>query len=383
MLHYSTGFLFTKKIALVSVINDLVSDNRVKKTCAVLQDCGYHVVLIGRRFPESPPITNMPYVTERMRLLFRKGPAMYLSFTCRLFFKLLFKRAHLLVANDLDTLAPNYLIGRLRRIPLIYDNHELFWEVPELMHSPVKRALWRKMEASIVPRLQHAITVNDSIAGILQARYGTRFAVVRNIPDAEPGFACKDRVEMRLPADKKLLLLQGAGINVDRGAEELVAAMQWVENAVLYIIGGGDCWEQLKHLITRLNLASKVVMIDRLPKRELMQYTCNADLGISIDKNSNPNYFNSLPNKVFDYLHAGVPILASRLPEIEHIVTRYEVGEFIDHHDPEHIAAAINGLLQSDRLAGYKANTRRASAELSWQNEKTVLKKVILDAGGR
>lgn len=369
--------MFTKKIALVSVINDLATDNRVRKTCLTLQESGYDVTLIGRQLFDSPPIENWPFRTERMRLLVNKGPLFYGLFMFRLFFKLLFRKADLLYANDLDTLWPNYLISKLKRIPLIYDSHELFCEVPELLHTPLKRRIWLSLEGRLVPKLKYCITVNDSIARIFEERYGVHFTVVRNIPEAPGNFELKTRARLNLPANKKIVLLQGAGINIDRGAEELVMAMRQVSNAVLYIIGSGDCWKLLGEIVTAEGLQSKVIMISRLPKSELMHYTYHADLGISIDKNSNPNYYNSLPNKVFDYLHAGVPLLASRLPEIEKIVSGYEVGDFIEDHDPTTIAAKVNSMLDSPKLMVYKANTERVRRELNWQNEKQKLMQII------
>jgi glycosyltransferase involved in cell wall biosynthesis len=132
--------------------------------------------------------------------------------------------------------------------------------------------------------------------------------------------------------------------------------------------------------VVEKGLNEKVKMIEKVPKQELLHYTLNADLGISIDKNTNPNYYNSLPNKVFDYLHAGVPIMASHLPEIEKIVSTYEVGDFIVDHEPLTIGQKLTEMLASPKLASYKANTSRVKLELNWENEKQNLLAVINNA---
>ena len=367
----------TKKIALVSVINDLVTDNRVNKTCLALNECGYDVILIGRKLPASLPLPVWPFRASRMNLLFRKGPFFYLFFTIRLFLKLLFKKADLLYSNDLDTLLPNYLISRLKGIPLIYDSHELFCEVPELQQSKLKRKIWLSIEGWIVPRLKTCITVNESIARIFSEKYKVPFTAIRNISDYTQNFVAKSRKELNLPADRQIILLQGAGINIDRGAEELIDAMESIDTALLLIIGSGDVWETLKAKITHQNLSPKIILIDKIPKTELMHYTYNADLGLSIDKNTNLNYYYSLPNKVFDYLNAEVPILASRLPEIEKIIQTYCVGDFIENHTPKNIAAKINELLRSSELLKYKHNCLRAKTELNWRLEKLKLINLI------
>ncbi|MBL7920766.1 MAG: glycosyltransferase [Bacteroidia bacterium] len=363
----------TKKIAIVSVINDLVTDNRVNKTCLTLVESGFEVTLIGRKLPDSLPLSKTSFKSIRIRLLFLKGPLFYFFFNIRLFFKLLFTKADLLFANDLDTLLPNYLVSKIRSIPLIYDSHELFCDVPELLNSPAKRKIWQKVESLIVPKLKTCITVNESIAKIFEEKYKVKFNVIRNISDAVSNFKPRPKTELGMPADKNIILLQGAGINIDRGAEELIDAMQFVQGAILYIIGSGDVWKVLEQKVKEQNLSDKITLINKIPKKELMHYTYNADLGLSIDKNTNLNYYYSLPNKIFDYIQAGTPILASKLPEIEKIITHYKIGSFIDDHKPQNIAKKINEILSSRKIKEYKENTRAAAIELSWANEKQKL----------
>lgn len=362
------------------MINDLVTDSRVSKTCNALLECDYEVVLIGRKLRTSLPMPKLPYRAHRMRMLFTKGPLFYLFFNLRLFFRLLFTKADLFYANDLDTLLPNYLVSKIKNKALIYDSHELFTEVPELQGSRLKRNIWLFLESSLVPKLKTCLTVNESIAKILLQKYGVPFQVIRNIPEDTQNFIPKSRSELGLPADKNIIILQGAGINMDRGAEELIAAMQFVEGSLLLVIGSGDVWETLKSTVRTLDLSKKVLLIDRIPKTELRHYTHNADLGVSIDKPNNPNYYNSLPNKIFDYFQAGLPILASRLPEIEMLVQHYDAGDFISSHEPQIIAETINRLLLSPKRQQYKANALRAGKEQSWVTEKKKLLSAIQSA---
>jgi glycosyltransferase involved in cell wall biosynthesis len=367
----------TKKIAIVSVINDLVTDNRVNKTCFALKECGYEVVLIGRKLPASLPLPLWPFTSIRMKLLFKQGPLFYLFFNLHLFFRLLFRKAHLLYANDLDTLLPNYLVSHIKKIPLIYDSHELFCEVPELQHTQFKKAVWQKLESWIVPKLKTCITVNESIADLFRQKYKVAFHSIRNISDYPTSFVPRSRKELGLPENKNILILQGAGINVDRGAEELIDAMRFVDTALLLIIGSGDVWDVLEEKVKAQMLRDKVRLIRKIPKNELMHYTHAADLALSVDKNTNLNYYYSLPNKIFDYINAEIPILASHLPEIEKIITTYAVGDFIKDHHPETIAEKINALLGSEKLQEYKRNTLKAKNELQWSIERLKLLSLI------
>lgn len=368
----------TKKIAFVSVINDLVTDNRVNKSCMALIECGYDVTLVGRKLSNSLPIPNWTFKTIRLKMIFKKGPLFYFFFNLRLFFVGLINKTDLFYANDLDTLVPMFLLSKLKKKPLIYDSHELFCEVPELKSSRIKKSIWQKLEGYIIPKLQTCITVNVSIAKIYEAKYNVPFYIIRNISDFDQTFIPKSRVQLSLPEDKKIILLQGAGINVDRGAEELIDAMEFVQNAVLYIIGSGDVWENLKQKVSfNKSIQNKVVLINKLPKSELINYTFNADLGLSIDKNTNLNYLYSLPNKIFDYIQAEIPILASRLPEIENIILQYKIGDFIDDHNPKTIANKLNEMLYSQQLSSYKKYLAIAKKEITWKSEKEKLLTII------
>ncbi|MBK8415724.1 MAG: glycosyltransferase [Bacteroidetes bacterium] len=186
------------------------------------------------------------------------------------------------------------------------------------------------------------------------------------------------RKKLQLPESDKLIILQGAGINIQRGAEEAVLAMQFLENTTLLIVGGGDVLPVLKGLVNEYRLENKIIFKPRLPYTELMQHTRAADLGLTLDKDTNINYRFSLPNKIFDYIHAGIPVLASRLPEVERIIAGYGVGDFIERHDPKHIAEKMESMLQNESaLAGWRKNLEIASHELNWDEEKKKFPKIL------
>jgi glycosyltransferase involved in cell wall biosynthesis len=365
------------KRVIVSVTNDLATDQRVDKVCNTMLGMGFTVTLVGRRKTDSSGLEPRPYQTHRMRLLFEKGPFFYAEYNLRLFFHLLIQRVDLLVSNDLDTLLPNYLISQIRRIPVVYDSHEYYTQTPELVNRPRVQRIWKIIERLIFPRLRDVITVNESISGIYESEYKVPVQVVRNIPKLEDYPVTETRNSLGLPGDKHIILMQGAGINIQRGAEEAVEAMQFLDGCILLIIGGGDVIKIIKEKSKALDLTGKIIFMPKMPYAKLRQYTANADIGLTIDKDTNLNYRFSLPNKLFDYIHSGLPVLASPLPEIKKIVEQYKVGSFIENHEPRHIAEKISSMLADPvKMAYYKANCIPAAQELNWQKEEIVLKEI-------
>jgi glycosyltransferase involved in cell wall biosynthesis len=363
-------------LAIISVINDLFSDQRVHRTALTLKQSGYNVLLVGRKRRKSPSMTPREYETYRMVLLFEKGLLFYAEFNLRLFFFLLSHKASLLISNDLDTLLPNFLIQKLRKTQLVYDAHEYFTGVPELVKRPFVQRIWKRIELQLMPSITHMVTVNDSIAALYQKDYGIVPLVIRNIPltkKTESGYA-PSRFDLELSDDKKIILLQGAGININRGAEEAVSAMQFTEGAILLIIGDGDVIPNLKSMVLDLNLGEKVRFLPRQPLEHLATYTAMADIGITFDKDTNINYLYSLPNKLFDYIQAGLPVLATPLPEIKKVIEKYGCGTFIENHNPQHIAACFTQILNDDQLLSeYKTNALKAAILLNGETEQLAL----------
>ncbi len=356
--------------------NDLSTDQRVHKTCMVLQEKGWEVLLVGRKLPESLQL-NRPYATRRMQLLFRKGFAFYAEYHLRLFLFLLVHRADLLWSNDLDTLWPNHWVSCLKRVALVYDAHEYFTGVPELNSRPKVRAVWKKIEKNIFPKLRHIITVNQRMAQLYQEEYGKDLTVVRNIPPRFSVTTTSSRREWGLPEDRTVFVLQGS-INMDRGAEEAIEAMVHLEAAHLAIIGGGDVLDVLKSKVEDLALRDRVHFYPRMPYERMMQCTQLCDVGLTIDKSTNINYRFSLPNKLFEYLQAGIAIIASGVVEVKRIMEQYELGAIIPGHDPKAIAQVMGEFVrQPELLASCKANARKAATELHWDHEKQNLIQII------
>lgn len=367
-----------KKKIIVSVTNDLFTDQRVHKVCTFLHENNYDVLLVGRKLSSSQELAPRDYATKRFRLWWEKGAFFYAHYNVRLFFFLLFQRADVFLSNDLDTLLANYCAQRFKRnTELVYDTHELFTEVPELIDRPRVRRVWLAIERWIFPKLKYVYTVNQSIADIYQERYAIPVRVVRNVSKKWTPTSVPSKSELGLPEDTPLIILQGAGINIDRGGEEAVEAMKYLTTAVLIFVGSGDVIPQLQQRVKEDGLEKRVLFFGRKPYLEMMQYTYHADLGLTLDKDSNANYRYSLPNKVFDYIHAQTPIVASNLVEVRRVVEEHQVGVIIPSHDPKMLAQTIQNLLNDhDQLRQLKENCLRAAKTECWEKEEQVLRSI-------
>jgi glycosyltransferase involved in cell wall biosynthesis len=364
-----------KKHITVLVSNDLQYDQRVSKVCSTLIELNYEITLVGRMLPSSSKFER-PYEVRRFDLWFRSGALFYAALNIRLFFYLLVKKTDVILANDLDTLLPAFLVSKIRSKKLVYDSHEYFTEAEGLTGRAFQKNVWLAIERFVFPRLKLVYTVNESIASIYRAKYHVNVRVLRNIPILQPLEVVKSRTELALPIDKKIVLLQGAFIDPDRGGVELVEAMQYIEGVLLLIIGDGRDIVNLKEIVVAKKLNEKVRILPRMAFQELRQYTANVDIGVSLDKPLHLNYTYSLPNKMFDYIHAGTPVLVSDLPELRRIVDQYGVGKVLPEVKPQTIAQTLREMFADSDYAMWKKNCLLARNELNWQRESEVIRSV-------
>ena len=362
-----------------SVTNCICFDQRVQKMAAAVSSLGCEITIVGRHLDDCCNSGSVPYMTKRFRMIFKKGFLFYKFINIRLFLYLLFHKSDLLVANDLDTLLPNYLVSKLKRIPLIYDSHEYFTGMPEIQNRPFVKWVWTTIEKLIFPHLKYVMTVSDSVACQYEKEYSIKPVVVRNCARSSDEIKPLSRNEMGVPEDYILLILQGGGINIDRGGEELIEAVSRLEKVFLIIAGSGDVIDILKEKSIELNSFDRIRFIRKLPWVEMMRYTKSADAGLSLDKDTNPNYHFSLPNKLFDYISAGIPVLASDLPEVNKIITDQGCGIVIPSVTTEEIIKTIIKL-RDDRilLNNLRLNAVSASESLNWGKESEIVNEFYL-----
>lgn len=341
------------------------TDQRVHKVALTLQELGYDVLLVGRRLKNSVPLERT-YRTKRFQLLFNKGFLFYANHNIRLFWFLLFRRFDLVWSVDLDTLWAGYMYSKLKKTRLVYDSHELFTEVPELANRPFVKRFWTRIEQNIFPTLKTVFTVSEPIALHYSEKYGVPVHVLRNLP-------LRKDAQHTLALENKIILYQGV-VNMNRGVEELVLAMKQIDHAKLIIIGDGDVFQEVQQLVLVNELSEKVQLLGKVPFEQLNALTQTATIGVSLEKGDSISYHYSLPNKVFDYIKNGVPVLVSALPETTKLVNQYDLGKTIESISPAAIAASLQLMLSDEQeLLRFSQNCKTAHETLNWEREKEII----------
>jgi len=357
-----------KKI-ICTVTNDLSYDQRMIRICSSLARAGYQVELWGRQLPTSRPLPERPYGQRRLRCFFRKGKLFYLEYNLRLLLALLGARTDAICSVDLDTLLPGYLVARLRQKRLIYDAHEYFTEVPEVVKRPLTKWMWEVMADALIPRVRNAYTVGPALASIFRQRYGVYFETIRNVPMPNS----RQETSAVVKADPLVLLYQGA-LNEGRGLEAAIMAMHHLEGIQLWLAGEGDLSEALRDLVRQQDLQDKVHFLGYVLPEDLRRLTPKAYLGLNLLENKGQSYFYSLANKAFDYIQAGVPSLQMAFPEYEALDREYSCFLLLRALEPEQIAAQVETLRQLPQTYEQLCrNCREAARSLHWEREELKL----------
>jgi len=351
-------------IIYFTVTNDLSYDQRMDRICNSLAQEGYNVCLIGRTTKKSIPLIHKAYQQKRLNCFFQKGKRFYIEYNFRLFFFLLFKKMDAICAIDLDTILPCFWIARLKKIEKIYDAHELFCEMKEIVSRPAVYKIWKSIERYTVPHFTHCYTVNQIIADEFQKMYGIKAEVIRSmaLKKADNTNAKKER----------FILYQGA-VNEGRCFETLIPAMKMVDSTLI-ICGDGNFMEQAQKLVIEHQLQEKVIFKGMLPPDELRHFTQSAYIGITLfDAEGKSNYY-SLANRFFDYLHNGTPQICVNFPIYASMNNLHEIAVLVNDTETQTLANAINQLLHDETKWNRLHQQCAAAASVwNWQNEEKKL----------
>ncbi|MGJ8745318.1 glycosyltransferase [Polaribacter sp.] len=358
-----------KKKIFVAVTNDISTDYRVHKICTYLLSKKFSILTYGRVLPNTIHIERA-YKIIRKKHFFNHNFWFYAEYNLRLFFYLLPRKYDYILANDLDTLPACFFASKFKKTELVYDSHELFSEGPELQGRAFVQNFWRKLEDYFLPKTKNAYTVSKSISEFYHKKYHNNMGLIRNVPAKN---ILLEKENVTFPTTARTILYQGV-LNPGRGIKPMIKALRFIENLDLIIIGYGKVEQELKDFVVQEKMENRVHFLGRISREKLFNYTKLATLGMVLEEPLGLSFQYSLPNKLFDYIHAELPIIAGTLPEISRIINQYKVGVLVADYSPEKIAEKINELLQDEaQMAEIKRNQKIAKEILCWEKESIKL----------
>ena len=354
----------TPKRIILTVTNDLNYDQRMIRICTSLAGAGYEVTLAGFKKKSSKPLLQQPYKQVRLPIIADQGKIRFFHYWLGLFFFLLFRRADAVCAIDLDTILPVYYATRLSGKKRLYDAHEIFTDLKEVISRPAVHKMWLWIGNHTVPHFPAGYTIGDCYADELNKRYGVRYGVVRNATVLQP---------LVIPPKKERIILYQGWVNVGRCFEQLIPAMQQVD-AKLIICGEGNFYTEAVALAKELHLEDKVIFKGYIPPAQLKAFTIGAYIGITLFENTSLSNRLSLANRFFDYMHNGVPQLCNQFAEYEKVNAEYEIATLVNELTPDAIAGALNKLLNDETYYQRLQNNCLAAREkYCWQQEEKTL----------
>ncbi|MBL4654360.1 MAG: glycosyltransferase [Bacteroidia bacterium] len=360
--------IILKKI-IFTVINDLTYDQRMIRICDTLSKNGYEVELVGRELPSSISLQERGYQQTRLKCIFNQGKLFYLEYNLRLIFYLLDKKLDIISGVDTDTLFATYVSSKILGKPLVYDAHEYFTEVEEVVNRPVVKSIWQMLESLIIPNLKYTYTVSSGLVDLFKKNYNTDFELIRNVPVLK---------ELKQKENTEKYIIYHGAVNVGRGLEEMIEAMQFID-CKFYICGHGDLYDELLNLPEKHFVQEKVKFFGFTEPEKLEGLIANAMIGVNLLKSKGLSYYHSLANKFFDYIQHGIPQVTVNYPEYQVVNSNYEVAKLVDIKIEE-IVDAINTLLNDEtHYNKLKESCMEARKEYYWQNEEEKL----LDIYGR
>ncbi|WHY00448.1 glycosyltransferase [Neobacillus sp. DY30] len=412
------------------VWNHFTNDARVLRECTALSEAGYDVDLICIHDPKDPNLPMLEQRNERFKVyrlrrypvlleLLQKAyrfskqnklfgtfgvilwavlaylvPLVIIPLTFLVFFLLKTKlnvvwvRGSLILrmilkgysgnydiyhSNDLNTLPQGYISAKWRLKPkkLIYDSHEV-----QTSRTGYNSPIHGKLEAFLIKKIDEMIVENNTRAKYNEDLYGFYPHVVHNYPFKQQTVNHQEKVDLHeilnIPRNEKILLYQG-GIQTGRGLDKLIKAVPYFKEGVLVLIGEGKIKKELQNMVKEMGLEDKVKFHPKVPVGDLPKYTRNGYIGFQVLNNVCFNHYSASSNKLFEYMMAGVPVVACSFPEIQRVVEGDETGVTVDSHDPISIANGANWLLENHKeYEEMKIKSIKASQKYNWDNEKNI-----------
>ncbi|NNF57878.1 MAG: glycosyltransferase family 4 protein [Rhodothermaceae bacterium] len=366
-----------------ALLGDVRGSSRALKQLRVLRALGLRVEVLLTGAPLGARLGEELQLDENLRAHILpnpagRGPRLFWAAHRQFRAAALARPAALYIASDLYTLPGLTEAARHHKARLVFDSRELYGHLDSTAGRPWVRAVWQAVERRFIRRADAVFTVNESIAERLAQTYAIAPPVVlHNVPERRTvPRTNRLREATGFSSTQPIVLYQG-GLREGRGLPALIAAMAQVPGAALAVVGDGPFEAEARRLAAPLG--ERVRFLGFIPPDDLPIYTAGADLGTLLIEPLTESLRLALPNKLFEYLMAEVPVLASPIPEVRRIVDRFDVGLVADPSDAHELITALRqGLTDETARARWRANAPRALDAYAWEHGAARFRQVIL-----
>ncbi len=362
------------KRVVISFLGNINYDTRARNLLGSMLEMGHQVDTISFDWYDRQQGGTVPVVK-----LSKAGSSLffYAKFAVTLILKLIFNKYDLYIASDIYNLPFLSFFAKFRSKPLYYDSRELFRYLAGLKEKQKVQSILAAIENSYIRDCDKIIVTGMMDAEVLMEDYGIpaeRFILLRNLPHRVTSIEWKNlRNKFGFRPDSIILIYQGVVLK-GRGLLVLIESLKHIHTACLVILGDGDFRVELEKLVEKENLKDRVVFTGTIPQDEILSYTAGADIGCTLIENISKSYYYALPNKMFEYIAAGIPVLASNLPQMMQVIDKYKVGKYTDPEYPGSVVAAIRELSDPVTRADIAESARKAHEELNWESEFEAVK---------
>ena len=369
----------SKKKVLITFLGNINYDTRCKNLYDTLSTNNYEVEFFGFDWLTKDFVESTGTITvKKLKKKFLSIP-FYFKFAWNLKLKLLTTSASVIFAEDIYTLPFVVFFGKLKRAKIYYDSRELFGYLAGLKDKKLKQAFWKWTEKFFIRKADYVLVTGPMDAEFLKNEYGiNNLILLRNLPRFyKPKAKVNLHSQLQIDKTQKIILYQGMILR-GRGIGRVFRVLKDLPDQVLVIAGSGDFETYYKNLAKQLDITEQVFFIGKFTQEELPKVTASADIGIVLIENLSKSYYYALPNKLFEYIMAEIPVIISNLPQMKEIVEKYDVGFAIDIDDKNELISSIKKLSEESSLYDSKKhNCRIASQELNWEKEVTNLLKTL------
>jgi glycosyltransferase involved in cell wall biosynthesis len=360
-------------------LGDIQYDSRLSRCVKTLSSRGFQVSVLAATEKSERRLFRGANIRSFSVPPGAGGKFRFLLFYLKALWPALRANADCYFASDLYSLPVAYLAAKLRRAKLIYDSRELYSSIAALQDRLHTQRFWSYIESKTIRCTSIVFTVNDALAESISKRYS--IAKPTTLLNCPPKRAVQKSDHLRtilpIPPGPKILLYQG-GLQQGRGIRIMLSAIRRLSNAVLVLMGNGNLKIEILETIKREGLGMKVFLIDAVPVDDLLEYTASADVGLCLIENYGESYYHSLPNKLFEYVAAGVPVVASNFPEIGRFVELNRVGLCVDPEKEDEIVTAIQRLMtDADLHKTFVHHCEETASRYTWENESLKLVEAI------